>query len=248
VLVTRPEPEASAWVDALASRGVDAVALPLLAIHPAPDQAALQAALTAAATYSAIMWVSPQAVLYSEAPAWVHASGRCWAPGPGTARALLQRGVAPSRIDQPLADSTQFDADALWSVVAAQVHPGHRLLVLRGVSPDGRSGRDDFINRCRAAGSQVDVCTAYGRGRPVWTTAQRALARQSLHGQVVWLLSSSEAVRYLPQLLPGVSFHHTRALVTHPRIALSAREQGFGEIITTRPTMDEVVQGLLSCR
>lgn len=233
---------------ALRGRGVDAAALPLMAIRPVSDQLALQALLASAGSYSAMLWVSPQAVAHAHAFAVASPATRCWAPGPGTAAALHARGVAPTRIDQPARDAAQFDADALWAVVASQVRPGHRLLVLRGVSPDGRSGRDDFIERCRAAGSHVDIGVAYGREVPVWTAAQQTLAQRSLDAASIWLLSSSESVRHLSVLLPGGCFHHTKALVTHPRIALSAREHGFGEIITTRPTLDEVVQGLLSCR
>ncbi len=44
LLITRPASEAARWVDDLRAAGVDAVALPLIAIAPLEDPAPLQAA------------------------------------------------------------------------------------------------------------------------------------------------------------------------------------------------------------
>ncbi|MCD8514606.1 MAG: uroporphyrinogen-III synthase [Burkholderiaceae bacterium] len=244
VIVTRPEREAQAWVDQLKAQGWLVQALPLICIEPPADPAALKAQQAQASGLDALMFVSPQAVQHFADPAWVAAGGRCWAPGPGTAQALRKLGVAPDRIDQPPPDASQFDSEALWAVVSGQVGPGCRVLVVRGQSADGQLGRDWLIRQCRAAGAEVATCIAYRRVAPVWDAAARARAVSSLHNGSIWLFSSSQALEHLAQLLPHASFGQARALVTHPKIEMSARRMGFGEIITTRPALSDVLTGL----
>lgn len=244
VIVTRPEREALAWVEQLKAQGWPAQALPLICIEPPADTAALQAHQAQAVAHQALMFVSPQAVQHFADPAWVARGGRCWAPGPGTAQALRKLGVAAARIDQPPPDAAQFDSEALWPVVSGQVGPGHRVLVVRGQSADGQQGRDWLIRQCQAAGAVVATCIAYRRVAPVWDAAARSLAEKSLHNGSIWLFSSSQALEYLAALLPQASFGQAIALVTHPKIEMSARRMGFGEIITTRPALSDVLTGL----
>lgn len=282
VVVTRPEREAVAWVQALAQRGFEPLALPLMGFAPPADLAALSRVRQALADCDAAMFVSPQAVHafwdknfdenvapsldgvsikatkvddVGSAAWWSRHALRCWAPGPGTARALRQCGVPPARIDQPPADAAQFDSESLWPVVRAQVVPGARVLLVRGDSgppptPDGPgagrgaalgTGRDWLIHQCQAAGASVQVCVAYRRGAPVWTAEQHALARSALARRAVWLLSSSESVGYLKQLLPGQDWCHAAAVATHPRIAASATALGFGRVWQARPDVQEVL-------
>ena len=135
VIVTRPAREAAHWVQLLSARGVDAVALPLIAIGPCRDAAAEQA-LTQAhvrlAQYRALMFVSGNAVVHFFEPnkvlspagkAQLAIKTRAWAPGPGTVRALEQAGVPSGCIDGPAPDAPQFDSEALWQQVATQIRP-----------------------------------------------------------------------------------------------------------------------------
>jgi uroporphyrinogen-III synthase len=248
VLVTRPAHEAAAWVEALSQQGYSAQALPLIDIRPPDDETALGRYQSQADGYDALMFVSPQAVRHFAAPSWTLGRVRCWAPGPGTARALEGQGVGARRIDQPPSDASQFDSESLWAVVASQVVPGHRLLMVRGQSADGETGRDWLVRQCEAAGGLVDTCIAYRRCRPDWSDETADRARQQLQNGAIWLFSSAEGLDHLEALLPGVSFAQGRALVTHPRIEMSARRMGFGEIITTRPALADVLSGLQACR
>ena len=181
---------------------------------------------------------------------------RAWAPGPGTAAALLRQGVPVDRIDQPAADAAQFDSEALWAGVASQVGPGHRLLVVRGVSAGSSSGvaadsskgsgREWLADQCRAAGGAVNWCVAYERRVPDWGEVERAQAVEWSGPQAVWLFSSTEAVNHLATLCPGVRWSGARALVTHQRIADAARDLGFGDVRSTRPAVAEVLHALES--
>lgn len=62
VVVTRPLPEAQRWVKDLRAGGVDAVSLPLIAIDPFADAAALGLAWQRLPAYAAVMFVSANAV------------------------------------------------------------------------------------------------------------------------------------------------------------------------------------------
>lgn len=266
VIVTRPAREAAQWASLLGERGVNAVALPLIAVGPCPDPAARQA-LAAARThmsqYRALMFVSGNAVvhffeqnqplaLYGQAPAAIKT--RAWAPGPGTARALEQLGLPRSAIDVPAPDAPQFDSEALWKQVAAQIRPGDRVLIVRGRSatPQGAheseqgSGRDWLARQIEAAGGEVDFVVAYQRGAPRWTTAEVALAQQAAQDGSLWLLSSSEAVAHLAEALPGQHWGAAQALATHPRIADAARAVGFGTVRECRPALEDVVASIES--
>lgn len=258
VIVTRPEREAVQWVAQLSARGLAATALPLIAIGPCSDPAARQgvaaahAHLAQAPGYRALMFVSSNAALYFLPGALPLPAGtRAWAPGPGTARALVEGGVPPAAIDGPAADAPQFDSESLWQQVGAQVRAGDRVLIVRGrsagvhESSEG-SGRDWLARQVLAAGGQVDWAVAYERGAPRFTPDQGALARAAAQDGSLWLLSSSEAVAHLAEALPGQSFAAARALATHPRIAQTARAMGFGHVSECRPALEDVVASIES--
>ena len=268
MIVTRPAQEAAQWVRALSQHGWPAQALPLIDIaSPRQPQAlaALQAARSRWSQWDALMFVSAAAVRHffdggvpPQGPAEV-GRPRCWAPGPGTAKALaavLQgAGIAADCIDAPPADAGQFDSEHLWPVVAAQVRPGFRLLVVRGAgagAEEGSSGaatgngREWLIERCRDLGAQVDICAAYERHAPAWSPPARAAALDGAREGSLWLFSSSQALEHLLAAMPGVSWARADALCTHPRIAERAREAGFGCVVGSRPALADVVAALES--
>ena len=255
-LVTRPAPEAAHWVAALQGRGLLAQALPLIHISPpthAASLAALQQAQQALANYQAIMLVSGQAArFFCSAPviaafqalAASGAAPRWWAPGPGTARTLLQCGLPAHSIDQPAADANQFDSEALWQQVAAQIQPGSRVLIVRGSDgaapqPEGH-GRDWLAQQLVRAGAQVEKVVAYQRQAPQFSAAQRILAQQAASDGTLWLFSSSQAIANLQAQLPAQSWQQARALTTHPRIADAARAAGFATVVQCRPALEDV--------
>lgn len=265
VVVTRPEAEADAWVQALSKAGHEVLALPLIAFEALPPPM-----LPPLETYRALMFVSAQAVaayfdekrhlsLDNQAQA-AHFFNRlslatthirCWAPGPGTARALLQVGIPADGIDQPDPLGAQFDSEALWQVVGSQVHAGARVLIVRGESEgqpsaaasQGRRqghGRDWLAKQCEAAGATVDYAVVYRRVRPLWSEAQHRQARQAV-GQAVWLFSNAEALGHLAQLLPDTDWCNTKGVVTHPRVAQAAQALGFAPITICRPDVADVL-------
>jgi uroporphyrinogen-III synthase len=286
LIVTRPAFEAARWVAALQNAGWPAQALPLIEVA-VPQDPALQVTLDHWRQHwhqmDALMFVSPAAVQHfftGVAPAGRAAEGahtRFWAPGPGTARALaqaLQRlGVPDSRIDTPALDAAQFDSEALWPVVQAQLRPGHQLLIVRGRSrerhaetgealpdpttqgppPDAPpdtslagNGRDWLIRQCEGVGVRVQACVAYERRAPAWGEADRQRILAATTADCVWLFSSSEALDHLSTCAPDADWSRATALATHPRIAQRARDAGFGAVVQARPALSDVLGALES--
>ncbi|MGQ9724643.1 MAG: uroporphyrinogen-III synthase [Tepidimonas sp.] len=247
VVVTRPADQASDWVEGLRSAGWPVLALPLIEIVAA-DPASLRAAVDGWTNLEAVMFVSPAAVgtLRQAGVPAPKPPLRCWAPGAGTVRALRDWGVPLSAIDQPPAEGPQMDSEALWPVIAPQVHPGCRLLMVRGISADGHEGRDWLVQRCRAAGATVRTVLAYHRRPPSWDPARQAEARGAVGPGAIWLFSSSEAIAHLHNLLPATPWEQARAVVTHPRIAEVAQAHGWRAVRICRPALSDIVQALES--
>jgi uroporphyrinogen-III synthase len=125
------------------------------------------------------------------------------------------------------------------------------VLIVRGTSPTASAmpaclpstqgaGRDWLAARLREAGAEVELLAVYERQLPVWTAQQLDLARQAASDGSLWLFSSS-AVANLQQLLPQQQWHSGLALTTHERIASKALSAGFGRVLHSRPSLDDVV-------
>ncbi len=236
LIVTRPAAQAAAWVGELRALGCDAVALPLIEIAPLADTAPLQAAWHALGSAALVMFVSANAVaqFFAARPAgaaWP-ASLRGASTGPGTSAALRAAGV--TAIAEPPAEAARFDSEALWATLVQEDWAGRRVLVVRG-----EEGRDWFAETLRERGATVDFVAAYARRAPRLdaqgaTLLARALAEPQAHG---WLFSSSEAVGHLRALAPQAGWQASRALASHPRIARSARELGFGRVDEAPPSV-----------
>lgn len=261
VIVTRPEHEAAPWVSGLQAAGHEALAWPLIELSALADPLPLQAAWQNKAQWQAVMLVSAQAVRHffaarPPAPAQgAMASARYWVTGPGTQRALLEAGVPADQIDAPDGAAAQFDSEALWQRVNAQVRPDAPVLIVRGadasagMSGSGEAqgqGRDWLGQQLQARGVPVQWLAAYERRCPNWSEDQRRAARVAAHDGSVWLWSSSQALRHLQGLLPDTDWSTARAIVTHPRIGEAATALGFGRVLGVRPVLDEVLASLES--
>ena len=250
VIVTRPQPQADAWVAGLAAAGLDAVALPLIEIAAAADPAPLAAAWNELAAIDLAVFVSPNAAerFFAARPAnlpWP-ACTLAAAPGPGTARLLRELGVPADWLAEPPADAPSFDSESLWPVLAARRDwRSARVLVVRG---DG--GRDWLGATLRAHGASVEQLAAYRRLAPAFDAGQRALLDAALRpaGGHVWLFSSSEAIDNLHAATCAAAPDWTcaRAVTTHPRIAQRARHLGFGAVFEAAPSLPAVVACLQS--
>lgn len=258
LIITRPAAEARRWALDLAASGIQCSAWPLIDIAPAPWQGPLAQAHAALGqgAYHAAMFVSGQAVQHFLRPQTSDEKGqtllvqqtfsaietRAWAPGPGTRNALLQVGWPAARIDTPAPDAAQLDSESLWPQIAPQLHPGLRVLLVRGAGADGLpAGRDWLRQQLLAAGVQVDQVAAYRRLPPQWDAARQRQAQDAAQDGSLWLFSSSEAIANLRQCAPGIHWGQARALTTHPRIARAAQTAGFGQVQCCQPQLPAVL-------
>lgn len=245
VIVTRPPAQAATWVAQLRQQGVDAVALPLIAIAPATDPAPLHAAWHRLPALALVMFVSANAVaqFFAQRPAGLAwpAGLRAGSTGPGTTAALLQAGLQPAQVVAPPDDAPRFDSEALWALLAGEPWAGRQVLVVRG-----EDGRDWFAQTLRAQGAEVDFVAAYRRLPPQLADAERRCIAdaQAAPAQHLWLFSSSEAVARLQALAPGADWSAAQALASHPRIAASVRGAGFGRVDEAPPTVEAVLRRL----
>ena len=203
----------------------------------------------------------------------MQAGPRFWATGPGTRQALIEAGVATHDIDAPNADSAQFDSEALWQVVSPSLKKQVPVLIVRGnedsldsnptltananasansnpsnnqpVSLQG-AGRDWLAQQIIHAGASVEFVVAYSRRPPQWSAPQLEIAKQAAFDGSVWCFSSSQAVLHLQAQLTNVQWNMACCVVTHARIAQTARDVGFVHIVQTRPVLSDVLASLES--
>ena len=276
VIVTRPETDAQAWLDAIQKAGHEAVYLPLIEIGPAPDSQAVDLAWQQWQRWQAVMFVSAQAVRMffvqrshpvpletkqssqDSIDVWGQSLGpRYWATGPGTRQALIEAGVATDRIDAPSADAAQFDSEALWQVVSPSLKRNAPVLIVRGSEDASDSsnnqsvnpqgvGRDWLAQQIIEAGASVEFVVAYSRRPPQWSAQQLDKAKKATSDNSVWCFSSSQAVLYLQAQLPDVQWQQARCVATHARIAQTARDVGFVHVVQTRPVLSDVLASLES--
>lgn len=241
VLVTRPARQAADWVARLRAAGIDAVALPLIEIVCAPDEAQVQAAWEQLPSMRLAVFVSPNAAecFFGARPpaAQWPADTRAAAVGPGTSRVLRELGVDAGQIVEPAVDAAQFDSEALWEQLRAIDWNAQQVLIVRG---DG--GREWLAETLRAHGAQVSAVCAYRRCVPRLDEAQRAIVAAALREprRHLWFFSSSEAIANLEAIAAEADWSRARALATHPRIAESAQRLGFDEVARARPAFEAV--------
>lgn len=242
LLITRPAAQAAPWVEALRALGIDAVALPLIAIEPPDDVAPLRAAWQALPDCALAMFVSANAVEHFFA---ARPPGTAWpagvlagSTGPGTSAALRNAGVASDVLVEPPADAPSFDSEALWARLRGRDWRGRRVLVVRG-----EDGRDWFAQTMRDAGAEVAFVRAYRRRAPRLDAAQQSLLEAALAqpARHLWHFSSSEAAGHLAALAPAADWSRAHAIASHPRIAQALRALGFGRVDEVAASGPEVV-------
>ena len=241
MIVTRPRGQAEPWLEALRTRGLQAQALPLIDIAPAPDAAAVEQAWQRLASLDFVMFVSANAVehFFARRPpgsAWP-AGLRAGSTGQGTTSALRACGVASTDIVQP-APGEPSESEALWRQVAGQGWRSRQVLIVRG-----EDGRNWLAQQFEQAGASVEFLVAYQRRLPVLEVDSVQLLASALDDPRghVWVFSSSEAVAHLQVLSPQADWSASRAVATHGRIAAAARSAGFAQVLEISPEVEALV-------
>lgn len=251
VVITRPLAQADELARRVTALGRSATVFPLLDILPLPDQTPLQQALSDLGSYALIAFVSPNAIdaaLAARAD-WPRAIPLA-VVGEGSRLALAKHGLTAdnSTIISPT-DPDRTDSETLLAELDLPALRGKQVLIVRG-----ETGRPLLSDALRAAGVQVTLLAAYRRVAPDFNETRRRELKRLLHGQNDWIVTSSEALRFLVQMVAqldvaeGVAkMQQQRMFVTHIRIAETAQSLGFSNITITRSGDDGLLAALQSC-
>jgi uroporphyrinogen-III synthase len=258
VVITRPLAQARPLASRVAALGRAVELLPLLEIAPLDDTAPLRAALARLADYALVAFVSPNAIdaAFAHIAHWP-AGVTLAVLGEGSRAALAAHGVTPDTVDivSP-ADSAHSDSEHLLQTLDLAALAGRPVLIIRG-----ESGRELMADGLRAAGAVVEVVPAYRRSVPTLTPALAATLRRLLARQNDWIITSSEALRGLCDLLAKldmeypdpvqqnsvVSMQQQHLIVPHARIAETANNLGFSRLTLTGSGDERLLAALQSC-
>ncbi len=157
VVVTRARAQASGLATQLRDRGAEVVELPAIRIEPRIESEKVRRAVESIREYALLCLTSPNGVrLLFEALASAGLDARALASatvaaiGPGTARALAERGIAADVVPE------RFVAEALVEALSDVEVTGRRVLVARAAE-----ARDVLPEALRQRGAEVDVVALY---------------------------------------------------------------------------------------
>lgn len=236
VVITRPLAQAESLARAVASIGRRPEVLPLLEIAPLADPSGLQAVLSGLDQYALAAFVSPNAI----DAAFAHLEH--WPPhvalavlGEGSRAALARHGLdAGNATILGPSDPTRSDSENLLASLDLAALAGKQVLIVRG-----ESGRELMADGFRAAGAEVTVVPAYRRSVPALTPELADRLRVLLDGQNDWIITSSEALRGLFDLLRQLGdplveqMQQQHVIVPHARIAATAQALGLARVTLT---------------
>jgi uroporphyrinogen-III synthase len=253
VVITRPRAQAEALAVRFAQLGVPVHVFPLLEIQPIQDSAALRATLSRLADYAMVAFVSPNAIdaAFAYIDRWPQEVIAA-VVGEGSRQALARHGVteASARIVSPV-DPHRTDSETLLEVLDLPALQGQRVLIIRA-----ETGRELLADRLRLAGVEVEQVAAYQRGMPVFDAARHAQLNELIASESSWIITSSEALRNLLDMVrlgPGglgeagiTQILNSQLIVPHPRIAETAQALGFTRVTQTASGDEALVAAIQS--
>lgn len=238
ILITRPARQAAGLAREIAALGGKPLIFPAIVILPPEDRRALEKAQRELFAYDYAVFVSANAVEYGvgDAAAWPPKL-IAFAPGPGTAAALVAVGVTNVRV--PV---TTMDSEGLLKLPEFQTVAGKRIVIFRG-----GGGRELLSEALASRGASVDHVDCYRRAKP--ESGAAGLEEALREGRIdAVTLTSSEGLDNLWGIL-GVEarerFAAIPAFVPHARIAEHARKLGMSRRIVTAPADAGLIAGLL---
>ena len=247
VVITRPLAQAAGLAERIARIGREAVIFPLLEILPLADDAPLRAALADLRRYAMVAFVSPNAIdaVFSILHAWP-ASVELAVIGEGSRTALAKYGVTPDNAVIHSPRGERADSQALIESMDIDAMHGKEVLIVRG-----ETGRELLAEALRAAGAQVRQITAYRRAAPALDASRRAQLRHLLEIRSEWIVTSSEALRNLIDMVKQaagesgvVKLQHQRMIVPHHRIEEMAQSLGFVHVTRTGAGDERILAAL----
>lgn len=221
------------------------ISLPLLTIVPNNKDGLSNQMIQALQSADLAIFVSPNAIECTlrliEKP-WHDLSNHVipiGVMGGSSMAALKNHGIGTESAPTPVIlpqDNAHWDSEGLW-LELQKLHwdwLGKKVLIFKG-----EGGRDWLAETLKNSGAHVEGISVYQRvplalDNPAWNDIHAMDFAQSL-----WLLTSSEAVRYLGQA--KLPLNLATAICSHHNIADAAERIGFGEVITCEPGDDALI-------
>ncbi len=276
IVVTRPRGQAKNLAQRIMQAGGQATLFPLLEISPVLDPQSLYALIARLHEFNLAIFVSPNAVRYgmeaiitaSNAVSPSQLSSPSFFPladgsdisnkaeghanvstkqynalpatlkiatvGQGSVRALRDYGVT-----NVIAPQDRFDSEALLALPELKQTAGWRVVIFRGNG--GRKLLGDTLN---ARGAEVEYATCYQRAKPHQDTSMLIAANPD-----AITVTSSEALGYLWDMLDSTAKKQLAAVplfVPHARIAETAHNLGWSEVVLTGEGDDGLISSLIA--
>ena len=239
VVVTRARAQASGLAHTLRGLGADVVEMPAIRIEPRTGSQEVRDAVARIGDYSLVCLTSPNGVnLLFEGMQAAGKDARSLADatvaaiGPGTARALVARGIAADVVPE------RFVAEGLVEALADIEVEGKRVLVARAAE-----ARDVLPDALRERGAEVDVVALYEtvRERPEEAEIERAREADYV------TFTSSSTVTNLVEALGDRFPKNARVISIGPVTSETARASGLEVAVEAeRHDIDGLLDALLA--
>jgi uroporphyrinogen-III synthase len=265
IIVTRPSGQARQLIEMLTqvieNSGVakrsfpEIISLPLLTIVPKADAVLADHIATVLKDADLAIFVSPNAiesVMRLLERGWQEFSKQIipiGVMGGSSQLALQHHGIGSELKPTPIIipkNNTQWDSEGLWHELQTL---GWDWASKKVVIFKGEGGRDWLADTLKNAGANVEAISTYTRipldiDNPAWQAIHEMDFSKSL-----WLLTSSEAVRYLGTVMKDQftqDLSAASALCPHHNIADAAEIIGFGEVFTTESGDEALIKASLA--
>ncbi len=239
VVVTRARAQASGLAASLRDLGAEVLELPAIRIVPRIDSPEVRGAIAAIGDYALVCLTSPNGVrLLFDALEEAGLDTRALAGatvaaiGPGTARALAERGIVADVVPE------HFVAEALVEALAGVEVEGRRVLVARAAE-----ARDVLPSALRERGAEVDVVALYETVRE----EPDAEAVKAARGADYVTFTSSSTVTNLTEALGDRFPSEARIVSIGPVTSETARSAGLRvDLEAGRHDIEGLVAALLA--
>ena len=265
IIVTRPAGQARQLIEVL-TRAIEAsgvgkrslpeiLSLPLLTIVPKSDGYLADHIASTLSDADLAIFVSPNAiesVMRLLERDWQDFSKKIipiGVMGGSSHLALRNHGVGSEDNPTPIiipGNNENWDSEGLWKELQSLKWnwQGKKVVIFKG-----EGGRDWLADTLKKAGATVEAISTYTRvpldiDNPAWQ-----LVREMDLSKSLWLLTSSEAVRYLGEVMKDQftqSLNVASALCPHHNIADAAEMIGFGEVFTSEPGDEALIKSTLA--
>ena len=265
IIVTRPAGQARQLIEVL-SHAIEAsgvgkrslpeiLSLPLLTIVPKSDANLADHIATTLSDADLAIFVSPNAiesVMRLLERDWQDFSKKVipiGVMGGSSHLALKNHGIGLEEKPTPVIipkNNENWDSEGLWKELQSLKWDwqNKKVVIFKG---DG--GRDWLADTLQKAGATVEAISTYTRvpldiDNPAWDAIREMDFSKSL-----WLLTSSEAVRYLGDVMKDQfmqNLNTASALCPHHNIADAAELIGFGEVFTSEPGDEALIKSTLA--